>query len=137
MDIPDNIEQTKELYDKLTGEKHFISTDTEDILNALKRGEKAVTVEIPWYEKVNGKTYNRNQILIQQIKNDRVYFCNTIKHGTEKEGEIIETGIRRTVHADGIQSMEMSEFNKLFKIGGGKALIKEIQIRALKLLKSR
>lgn len=110
---------------QLTGQTQVVTTDLQQVWQALG-AKQAVLVYMPWYERVEGQLHESNQILVQHCAQNRVYFANPLKRGTEIPGAELggpTEGPARQVHANGLQSMAQDEFEKRFIMGGGCALI--------------
>ncbi|MEK7433305.1 MAG: hypothetical protein AABZ74_09255 [Cyanobacteriota bacterium] len=123
----ENIEEIANSYENLTGIKEKITSDFDDILRAILKGEKAILVDLEWNEEIDGEFYKRNKIVINDIQETYIIFSNPIKRGDEVFGLLISgenKGPDRKINADMTQSINIDLFQNIFLNHNGKALVK-------------
>lgn len=121
-----DMEHTKLLYEKIRDEKAMITSDFKLLITRLNDSEKGIIVEIPWKEDINGRFYEKNQIVLIKMHNHRIYFSNPIpKQGIDlaEVGGNPKEGPRRKIEFDGKESIDIDTFEILFA-DGGSAIIK-------------
>ena len=120
-----SIEQAQRMYEAVTNRPTRLTGSPDEVLQALKRGETQILVELSWGEVRGGETHDRHQVILTRLEQGRVYFLNAL-HASAPVGATIEgqgKGPQRRVEALGEESMVLERFKALFA-RGGKAMLK-------------
>ena len=93
----------------------------EEVLCRLRGGERGIIAEIPWGEARDGEHFERLQIVLMSLRDDRVIYINPLPRpdgavGDSGGGE--DTGPLRTLEPDGFETMPLSVFQERFESGG-------------------
>jgi hypothetical protein len=118
-------ETARILSEDLLGRPVVSTTSFEEVLRRLREGEQGIIAEIPWGEIREGERYERLQIVLMELQDDRITYINPLPRiagalGDAGGGE--ETGPLRTLKPDGYESMPLNVFQERFK-SGGRALL--------------
>jgi hypothetical protein len=123
---PNTIEQAQRLYEAINNRRTRLTTQVEEVVQALKRGESQLLVELPWGEVRNGETHDRHQLILTRLEAGRVFFINAL-HTNAPAGATIEgqgKGPQRRIEPMGEESMAVDRFRAVFE-RGGKAMLKD------------
>ncbi len=113
------------LSEDLLGEPAVPGNSLEALLGRLREGARGIIADIPWGEKRGDDDFERLQIVLMELRGDRLIYINPLPRFAGAAGNVgggSGNGPLRTLEADGFESMSLSVFEKLFK-AGGKALL--------------
>lgn len=112
------LESTQALLKAVMGKKTQRVRDFEPVKLALQQGKTDIVLELSWYP--DGGTH---QLILQNVKNGRAYFMNPLGHGKLPVGSELTDGQPRRIEGDGLESMPLTQLERLFQEGKCQAAI--------------